>query len=76
MIHTACAGGRTKRRAAAEVAMRSGSVREYAGHRHREFNGRDGPVAAFYDSLPWQCLYFLPEPQGQGSLRPTLGASR
>ena len=20
---------------------------------------------------PWQCLYFLPEPQGQGSLRPT-----
>ena len=21
---------------------------------------------------PWQCLYFLPEPQGQGSLRPTL----
>ena len=23
-------------------------------------------------SLPWQCLYFLPEPQGQGSLRPDL----
>src|SRR6202790_5259086 len=22
--------------------------------------------------LPWQCLYFLPEPQGQSSLRPTL----
>lgn len=22
-------------------------------------------------SLPWHCLYFLPEPQGQGSLRPT-----
>src|SRR5579885_455392 len=21
---------------------------------------------------PWQCLYFLPEPHGQGSLRPTL----
>ena len=21
--------------------------------------------------LPWHCLYFLPEPQGQGSLRPT-----
>src|SRR4051812_20912263 len=21
---------------------------------------------------PWQCLYFLPEPQGQSSLRPTL----
>src|SRR5690606_8399983 len=26
--------------------------------------------------LPWHCLYFLPEPQGQGSLRPTLGPSR
>jgi|ERR1700682_75382 hypothetical protein len=27
--------------------------------------------------LPWQRLYFLPEPHGQGSLRPTLsGASR
>ena len=25
---------------------------------------------------PWHCLYFLPLPQGQGSLRPTLGASR
>lgn len=25
---------------------------------------------------PWQCLYFLPEPQGQGWLRPTLGCSR
>src|SRR3954469_4374218 len=23
-------------------------------------------------SRPWQCLYFLPEPQGQSSLRPTL----
>src|SRR6266702_8167485 len=22
--------------------------------------------------LPWQCLYFLPEPHGQSSLRPTL----
>ena len=25
---------------------------------------------------PQQCLYFFPEPQGQGSLRPTLGAAR
>ena len=25
---------------------------------------------------PWQCLYFLPLPQGHGSLRPTLGSSR
>ncbi len=22
---------------------------------------------------PWQCLYLRPDPQGQGSLRPTLG---
>lgn len=26
-------------------------------------------------SLPWQFLYFLPLPQGQGSLRPILGAT-
>src|SRR3984957_1500310 len=25
-----------------------------------------------YAYLPWQCLYFLPLPQGQSSLRPTL----
>ena len=25
-----------------------------------------------YANLPWQCLNFLPEPQGHGSLRPTL----
>ena len=24
-----------------------------------------------YSFWPWQCLYFLPLPQGQGSLRPT-----
>lgn len=24
--------------------------------------------------LPWQLLNFLPEPQGQGSLRPTFGS--
>ena len=27
-------------------------------------------------SLPWQCLYFLPEPHGHGSLRPTFCPSR
>ena len=33
-----------------------------------------------YDTRPWQCLYFLPEPHGQGALRGTLpqlaGSSR
>ena len=29
-----------------------------------------GPTRA-YTKAPWQCLYFFPEPQGQGSLRPT-----
>src|SRR6478752_5100980 len=28
------------------------------------------------ESAPWQCLYFLPEPHGQGSLRPTLRSLR
>src|SRR5437762_8972882 len=27
-------------------------------------------------AAPWQRLYFLPLPQGQGSLRPTLGSAR
>src|ERR1700736_4802694 len=27
---------------------------------------------AAHTYLPWQCLYFLPEPQGQSSLRPIL----
>ena len=27
-------------------------------------------------SAPWHFLYFFPLPQGQGSLRPTLGSSR
>src|SRR3954467_5257151 len=27
---------------------------------------------AAHPYLPWQCLYFLPLPQGQSSLRPTL----
>ena len=27
-------------------------------------------------SLPWHCLYFFPDPHGQGSLRPTLRSPR
>jgi hypothetical protein len=27
-------------------------------------------------AVPWHFLYFLPEPQGQGSLRPTLAPER
>ena len=33
-------------------------------HRHLQLNA------------PWHCLYFFPLPQGQGSLRPTLGWAR
>ena len=29
------------------------------------------PAQNRQSNLPWQCLYFLPLPQGQGSLRPT-----
>src|SRR4051812_18646162 len=37
-------------------------------------DGLGGEWAALraYANLPWQCLYFLPEPHGQSSLRPTL----
>ena len=31
--------------------------------------------ARLHASLPWQDLYFLPLPQGHGSLRPTRGTS-
>src|ERR1700694_5553378 len=31
-----------------------------------------GEVEKAHAYLPWQCLYFLPLPQGQSSLRPTL----
>src|SRR6266571_2582229 len=33
-------------------------------------------LAAASSSLPWHFLYFLPEPHGHGSLRPTFGLSR
>jgi hypothetical protein len=33
-------------------------------------------IPASYLFLPWHFLYFLPLPQGQGSLRPTFGAVR
>src|ERR1700683_3915883 len=29
-----------------------------------------------YTEAPWHFLYFLPDPQGQGSFRPTLAAAR
>src|SRR5690606_847848 len=31
-----------------------------------------GLASTRHTRTPWQCLNFLPEPQGQGSLRPTL----
>ena len=34
------------------------------------------PSAAPYVNLPWQCLYFLPEPHGHGSLRPIFWPGR
>src|SRR5260370_13930898 len=33
---------------------------------------RARPSGEAHANRPWQCLYFLPEPHGQGSLRPTL----
>src|SRR6185437_5663468 len=42
---------------------------------HRRNGGADDLRAssiAAYAYRPWQCLYFLPEPHGQSSLRPTL----
>ena len=36
----------------------------------------NGRRASRQTSCPWQCLNFLPEPQGQSSLRPILGSGR
>jgi hypothetical protein len=30
--------------------------------------------AHIFTTAPWQCLYFLPEPQGQSALRETFSA--
>src|SRR5262245_28152351 len=38
--------------------------------RKREIQSSTHPTS--YANRPWQCLYFLPEPHGQASLRPTL----
>ena len=39
-------------------------------------SARRGTTLTGAPAAPWQTLYFLPLPHGQGSLRPTLGASR
>jgi hypothetical protein len=49
--------------AAIRVAV---SGRILRSHCHR-LQGRQG-----FQTRPWQCLNFLPEPQGQGALRATL----
>ena len=36
-----------------------------------QMNGHKQETKGVQESLPWQCLYFLPLPQGQASLRPT-----
>src|SRR5258708_12217224 len=38
----------------------------------RGMTGKRTAEADTYASLPWQCLYFFPEPQGQAALRATL----
>src|SRR5262252_2431043 len=40
-------------------------------------NGRDSTLGAHScNYVPWHFLYFLPDPQGHGSLRPTFSAPR
>src|SRR6516162_3844829 len=59
----------------------AGTIEERGGHDGDEGPGpaclhrQLGPYSTL-ESAPWQCLYFLPEPQGQGSLRPTLRSLR
>src|SRR6266404_5288343 len=45
--------------------------------RSHHMNGLSGSVQPLACcKAPWQCLYLRPDPQGQGSLRPTLGIGR
>src|SRR5216684_3246172 len=49
-------------------------LRPYDENRRSNRTARNGrPTHAL---APWHFLYFLPEPQGQGSLRPTLAPAR
>ena len=50
------------------------SLTDQAARRHEASLKTPRREAVVY--FPWQRLYFLPEPQGQGSLRPTLSPSR
>src|SRR5690606_10090715 len=43
----------------------------FPADRRSDRGGRAWPPPA-QCRRPWQCLYFLPDPQGQGALRPTL----
>ena len=64
---------------AASAASRSGGSRpsraKSPGQRPARLGARRRRTergVARQASTPWQCLYFLPDPQGQASLRPTL----
>ncbi len=54
-----------------EIKIRYRRANHYSG---LIYNLQDG-VLLIYWPLPQHFLYFFPEPQGQGSLRPTLGVS-
>ena len=52
---------------------RAGSCSGHASVRPRSNRGKERVAQC---SRPWQCLYFLPEPQGQGALRGYLAPAR
>ena len=58
-----------------EIVTRRASSRG-GSRRARSRAARHSASRAASSSLPWHFLYFLPEPHGHGSLRPTLGRSR
>ena len=55
------------RRAAARAGV-DGQARRLVQHQHRVVAVEQARFRV-QSGLPWQCLYFLPEPQGQGALR-------
>ena len=57
-----------------DVVERQGERNVRVGTRALAFVSHQAPAAPWV--APWHFLYFRPEPQGHGSLRPTLGALR
>src|ERR1700741_1820072 len=61
---------------ATSTSIRLASFQDTASESMPVFFGGQGRPSLHQLYAPWHFLYFLPEPPGQGSLRPTFSAPR